>query len=169
VWVAEIPLWPIALAALAVPALVFFLRKDTVTQMRALAFGMLAAFAIVGAGVVPAFVPYSDPGPAARHLAALQARQLPLAHLGKYMRKYNFVGRLRAPIEILDPQEVKGWVAAHAAGQVITIERKPPRRGRCGPGVPGAVPGCLGPGVARRRAARSEARAALDSRSRHFT
>ena len=123
VWVAEIPLWPIALAALAAPALLFFLRKDTVTQMRALAFGMLAAFAIVGAGVIPAFVPYSDPGPAARHLAGLQARQLPLAHLGKYHAQYNFVGRLRAPIEILDPPEVKGWVAAHPSGQVITIER----------------------------------------------
>ena len=123
VWVTEIPLWPIALAALAAPALLFFLRKDTVTQMRALAFGMLAAFAIVGAGVIPAFVPYSDPGPAARHLAGLQARQLPLAHLGKYHAQYNFVGRLRAPIEILDPPEVKGWVAAHPSGQVITIER----------------------------------------------
>ena len=134
VWVAEIPLWPIALAALAAPALLFFIRKDTVTQMRALAFGMLAAIAIVGAGVIPAFVPYSDPGPAARHLAALQARQLPLAHLGKYHAQYNFVGRLRAPIEILDPPEVKGWVAAHAAGQVITIERnRHDEKGGAGP------------------------------------
>lgn len=123
VWVAEIPLWPIALAALAAPALLFFLRKDTTTQARALAFGMLAAVAVVGTGVIPAFVPYSDPGPAARHLAGLQARQLPLAHLGKYHAQYNFIGRLRAPIEILDPPEVKGWVAAHPSGQVITIER----------------------------------------------
>jgi hypothetical protein len=86
---------------------------------------MLAALAVVGAGVIPAFVPYADPGPAARHLAALQERRLPLAHLGKYHAQYNFAGRLRAPIEILDPKEVKGWVAAHPTGEVITIE---PRR-----------------------------------------
>jgi 4-amino-4-deoxy-L-arabinose transferase-like glycosyltransferase len=122
-WAGEIPLWPIAVLALAAPVLLFFFRKQTATQVRVLAFAMLAAVAVVGAGVIPAFVPYSDPGPAARHLAALQEGKVPLAHLGKYHAQYNFAGRLRAPIEILDPREVKGWVAAHPSGQVITIER----------------------------------------------
>jgi len=108
---------------LAAPVLMFFRRKDTATQARVLAFAMLAAFAVAGAGVIPAFVPYSDPGPAARHLASLQDAKVPLAHLGKYHAQYNFVGRLRAPIEILDLQEVKAWVAAHPAGQVLTVER----------------------------------------------
>jgi 4-amino-4-deoxy-L-arabinose transferase-like glycosyltransferase len=123
-WVGEIPLWPIVVLALATPILLFFCRKTIATQMRALAFAMLAAFAVVGAGVIPAFVPYSDPGPAARYLAALQEGKVPLAHLGKYHAQYNFAGRLRAPIEILDPPEVKAWVAAHPGGQVITVERQ---------------------------------------------
>lgn len=122
-WAAEIPLWPIAVLVLAAPVLLFFCRKEIVVQVRALAFAMLAAFAVAGAGVIPAFVPYSDPGPAARHLAALQDGKVPLAHLGKYHAQYNFVGRLRVPIEILDPPEVKAWVAAHPAGQVLTVER----------------------------------------------
>ncbi len=122
-WAAEIPLWPIVVLVLAAPVLLFFSRKETATQVRVLAFAMLAAFAVAGAGVIPAFVPYSDPGPAARYLAALQDRQVPLAHLGKYHAQYNFVGRLRAPVAILDPQEVKGWVAAHPEGQVLTVER----------------------------------------------
>ena len=122
-WAGEIPLWPVVVLALAAPVLLFFCRKPTEVQVRVLAFAMLAAVAVVGAGVIPAFVPYSDPGPAARHLAALQEAKVPLAHLGKYHAQYNFVGRLRAPIEILDPAEVKNWVAAHPAGQVITIER----------------------------------------------
>jgi 4-amino-4-deoxy-L-arabinose transferase-like glycosyltransferase len=122
-WAGEIPLWPIALLALAAPVLLFFSRMQTAMQVRALAFAMLAALAVVGAGVIPAFVPYSDPEPAARHLAALQEAKVPLAHLGKYHAQYNFAGRLRAPIEILDPAELKGWVAAHPAGEVITIER----------------------------------------------
>jgi len=122
-WAGEIPLWPIALLALAAPLLLFFSRMQTAAQVRALAFAMLAAFAVVGAGVIPAFVPYGDPRPAARHLAALQEAKLPLAHLGKYHAQYNFAGRLRAPIEILDPSEVRAWVAAHPAGQVIAIER----------------------------------------------
>jgi len=169
VWVAEIPLWPIALAALAVPALVFFLRKDTVTQMRALAFGMLAAFAIVGAGVVPAFVPTATRGPRPGTWPRCRRGNCPWRNLGKYHAQYNFVGRLRAPDR--DPRSAggKGLGRGACRGAGDHDRAQPPRRGRCGPGVPGAVPGCLGPGVARRRAARSEARAALDSRSRHFT
>ncbi len=122
-WVGEIPLWPIVVLALAAPVLLYFSRKQTALQLRVLTFAMLAAIAVIGAGVIPAFVPYSDPGPAARHLAALQEAKVPLAHLGKYHAQYNFAGRLRAPIEILDPPELKDWVAAHPAGQVITIER----------------------------------------------
>ena len=122
-WAAEIPLWPIVVLALAAPVLLLFCRKPTTVQVRVLAFAMLAAVAVLGAGVIPAFVPYSDPGPAARHLAALQEAKVPLAHLGKYHAQYNFAGRLRTRIEILDPPEVKGWVAAHPAGQVIMSER----------------------------------------------
>mgnify|MGYP001619754428 CR=1 FL=1 len=122
-WAGEIPLWPIAVLALAAPVLLLFFRKPAAVQVRVLAFAMLAAVVVMGAGVIPAFVPYSDPGPAARHLAALQEEKVPLAHLGKYHAQYNFAGRLRAPIEILEPPEVKAWVAAHPSGQVITVER----------------------------------------------
>jgi 4-amino-4-deoxy-L-arabinose transferase-like glycosyltransferase len=122
-WAAEIPLWPIAVLALAALIPLFFCRKETAIQVRVLAFAMLAAFVVAGVGVIPAFVPYGDPGPAARHLAALQESKVPLAHLGKYHGQYNFAGHLREPIEILDPPEVKGWVAAHPGGQVLTVER----------------------------------------------
>jgi 4-amino-4-deoxy-L-arabinose transferase-like glycosyltransferase len=124
-WSAGIPLWSIAVLALAAPALMFFCRKDSPTQARALAFAMLLAFAITGAGVMPAFAPYGDTAPAARVLAERQGRSVPLAHLGKYHAQYNFAGRLRAPIAIVEAGELRAWVGAHPAGEVITIERKP--------------------------------------------
>jgi hypothetical protein len=112
-WVGDIPLWPIFALALAAPLLLCFARRETATQVRVLSFTVLAGVGVLGAGVIPAFVPYSDPGPAARHLAALQEAKLPLAHLGKYHAQYNFVGRLRAPLEILDHHELRAWVAGH--------------------------------------------------------
>lgn len=124
-WSAGIPVWPIAVLALAAPALLFFARKDALTQMRALAFAMLVAFAVAGAGVLPAFAPYGDTLPAAQYLAAQQRLKVPLAHLGKYHAQYNFAGRLTKPIAILEARELRDWVAAHPAGQVITVERKP--------------------------------------------
>jgi len=137
-WAGEVPLWPLLLLAAAAPALLFFIRSRTRTQLRALAVAVLFAIAVLGAGVIPAMVPYSDAGPAARHLAGLQARQVPLAHLGKYHATYNFAGRLRTPIEILDLQEAKGWVAAHPEGRVLTVERS--RYPDAKPGEGGAGP-----------------------------
>jgi len=123
-WTGEIPLWPILALMLIAPLLLGFARRPTATQLRALSFAVLAGVAIIGAGVIPAFVPYSDPGPAARYLAALQEAKLPLAHLGKYHAQYNFAGRLRTPIEILDHHELRAWVAGHPAGRVMTVERE---------------------------------------------
>jgi len=122
-WAGEIPLWPLVVLALVTPLLLCFSRGNTKTQARALAFAMLAAFAVALAGIIPAFVPYSDPGPAARHLAGLQEAKVPLAHLGKYHATYNFAGRLRAPIEILGHDELAAWVRKTPQGQVLTVER----------------------------------------------
>jgi hypothetical protein len=64
-------------------------------------------------------LPKGNPAPAAAHLAELEKRNIPLAHLGKYHAQYNFVGRLRKPIAILDQPELAQWAAAHPGGQVI--------------------------------------------------
>ena len=73
---------------------------------------------------MPAMAPYGDARPAAAHLAELQAKNVPLAHLGKYHAQYNFAGRLTKPIEILDSPELAQWAAKHPSGQVIVVERK---------------------------------------------
>jgi 4-amino-4-deoxy-L-arabinose transferase-like glycosyltransferase len=123
-WVAEMPVWPVAALALLGAALLAFSRSGAPAQMRALSFTTLAGVAIAGAGVVPTLVPYADPAPVARRLAELQARLVPLAHLGKYHAQYHFAGRLEKPIDILDPPELAAWVAAHPEGRVIAVERR---------------------------------------------
>lgn len=122
-WASEIPFWPVPALALAGAALLVFARRDAAAQLRALAFATLFGMAVVGAGIVPALVPYADPGPVAQVLARLQARQVPLAHLGKYHAQYHFAGRLEKPIEVLDPSGLAAWVAAHPEGRVMTVER----------------------------------------------
>jgi len=117
-WAASIPRWPLALAALGAPLLLAVAARPALEQLRALAVAMLLV------GVVPAVVPYADPRPAAAVLGRLERGHVPLAHLGKYHAQYNFVGRLRVPIEILDPPEVAAWVAAHPGGRVLTVERR---------------------------------------------
>lgn len=123
-WSTTLPLWPIAAALLAFPLLLAFSSRETLTQVRALAFAVFGGIVVIAAGVMPAIAPYGDPHPTAAHLAQLQERNVPLAHLGKYHAQYNFVGRLRKPIAILDQPELARWVAAHPGGQVIVVERR---------------------------------------------
>jgi 4-amino-4-deoxy-L-arabinose transferase-like glycosyltransferase len=123
-WAASLPWWPAVAALLLFPALLGIARAGAQTQLRGLAFAMLAGMAVIAAGVMPAIAPYGDPGPTAAHLARLQRDQVPLAHLGKYHAQYNFVGRLERPIAILDQHELVPWVAANPLGRVIVVERK---------------------------------------------
>ena len=122
-WIGEIPLWPIVLLAMAVPPLLLVCLQNTALQLRALAFAVLAACAVLVAGVIPAFAPYADPLPAARYLAELQKNKSPVAHLGKYHATYNFSGRLRAPLAILGHDELAAWVRRNPEGHVLTVER----------------------------------------------
>jgi 4-amino-4-deoxy-L-arabinose transferase-like glycosyltransferase len=123
-WAATLPMWPVLVSLLLCPLVLAFSRATTIVQARVLAFAVLGALTVASAGVMPAIAPYGDPGPAAAHLAELQARDVPLAHLGKYHGQYNFAGRLRKPIEILDPGELSPWAAKHPGGQVIIVERR---------------------------------------------
>jgi 4-amino-4-deoxy-L-arabinose transferase-like glycosyltransferase len=124
-WASALPLWPIAVLALVALGLLAVAQRGLTSQVRALAFATCGAIVVLGAGVLPAIAPYADPRPAAARLAALQREGVPLAHLGKYHGQYNFAGRLRQPIAILDPPELASWIAAHPRGEVIVVERRP--------------------------------------------
>jgi 4-amino-4-deoxy-L-arabinose transferase-like glycosyltransferase len=123
-WAATVPAWPIGASLLLALLLLWVSRAGAIVQIRALAFAVLGAMAVISAGLLPAIGPYGDPGPAAAHLADLQTRNVPLAHLGKYHAQYNFAGRLRKPIDILDPADLAPWAAKHPGGQVIVVERR---------------------------------------------
>ena len=123
-WAGTVPAWPIAASFLVVPVLLVLARAGTIAQLRALSFSVLGALAVIYAGLLPAIAPYGDPAPAAAHLAGLQERNVPLAHLGKYHAQYNFAGRLRKPIDILDPGELASWATKNPGGQVIVVERR---------------------------------------------
>jgi 4-amino-4-deoxy-L-arabinose transferase-like glycosyltransferase len=132
-WAAQLPLWPIVVLGLLCVGLLLLTRRSAAVQLRALSFGTLAAAAVIYAGIAPVFAPYGDPAPAARQLAALQEKGVPLAHLGKYHATYNFAGRLTRPIAIIDPPELPAWVKANPQGQVITVERSRHAGGATGP------------------------------------
>jgi hypothetical protein len=67
-----------------------------------------------------------DMKPVATHLAMIEARSRPIAHLGKYHGQFHFAGRLVRPLTVLGTSEVGPWAARHPDGVVVAYSRGEP-------------------------------------------
>lgn len=52
-------------------------------------------------------------------LGALEASGIPLAHVGKYHGQFQFLGRLRHPLDVVEPQALAAWFARHPGGRAV--------------------------------------------------
>jgi len=79
--------------------------------------------------------PHYDLHGAARVLATAQQQGSAVAHVGAYRGQYHYAGRLTKPLEIVSPEQLGLWAAAHPDGLIVTYTNvwQPPL-------VPGAVP-----------------------------
>ena len=124
-WAATFPAWPALAFALVGAALLFAGRTALATRLRVLALSMLALLTVAYLSVIPLLAPYIDTRPVAQHLAALQARNIPIAYWGKYHAQFNFAGRLTKPLALLDDESVHAWARQHPQGRIVVINREP--------------------------------------------
>lgn len=84
------------------------------------------------ASTVRLIAPYYEIDKVAALLAEARAQGRPVAFEGDYQGQFNFVGRLRSPIQAIDRKAVKGWMAAHPDGLYVESigERSSPARKR---------------------------------------
>lgn len=132
-WTGAIPLWPagvlmgIAIVLLASPAL------PALARVRALGIAMLVSATAVSVGIVPVIGPFYDVTRIARMVAEFQHKGTPVAYLGKYHAQFNFLGRLRDPLHVVDERELDRWLSKHPGGVVVETELD---RHQPGPGGP---------------------------------
>jgi 4-amino-4-deoxy-L-arabinose transferase-like glycosyltransferase len=78
---------------------------------------LLVVFLILGAGsLVGTFYPTDEVG---RFLAAAQARHRPIAWVGEYQGTFQFAGRLREPLAVIEPAQAQQWISQHPDGLLI--------------------------------------------------
>lgn len=65
----------------------------------------------------------------AERLGAWQRAGHRLANFGKYHGQFNFLGRLTAPIDLIDETDAAAWIAAHPDGKIVSYYREPPASG----------------------------------------
>jgi hypothetical protein len=68
--------------------------------------------------------PSYDVLPVARYLSELETAGRPLAHAGRYHGEYQFAGRLRRPLEVIEPGDVGSWLSRHPDGYVVVYSNR---------------------------------------------
>lgn len=119
VWFGNLSLWPACLLVV-LAVVVLFWRGRLMTEVWKMT--------LIGAAVVCVMLYWAlihssgfayDMRPIAHHLKALQDRNIPLAHLGKYAGQYQFVGRMKNEPEVVEYNKINDWFSAHPDGRLI--------------------------------------------------
>ncbi|MDH5648209.1 MAG: glycosyltransferase family 39 protein [Gammaproteobacteria bacterium] len=79
---------------------------------------MLVIFSILGAGWL-----YKDRGDVSevtRYLAAVEAGDRPIAHVGRYHGQFHFTGALQKPFSLVSEEEVDAWAGYYPNGVIIS-------------------------------------------------
>jgi 4-amino-4-deoxy-L-arabinose transferase-like glycosyltransferase len=94
--------------------------RHTLAVAAATVFVMLGVYAGFGRALFDAY----DVHAVSAHLRAVQAAGQPVAHLGKYQGQFQFIGRLREPLAVIEsPAQLRPWLEQHPQGRVVIYTR----------------------------------------------
>lgn len=124
-WVAAVS--PYTALLTAVCALINLLPMGSLEkQIRLLAITAIALVSVLLLGIGRAAAPYYDLSGAARFIATAQISGAPVAHVGKYHDRFQFLGRLTRPLSVLSSNRVLAWTQTHPNGFVVAyFEQRP--------------------------------------------
>lgn len=74
---------------------------------------------ILHIGVLKTAAPYYDCRPLANILHKFQEEGLPIAHIGDYDGQYQFLGRLKKPLQVIPRNGLTDWLKTHPQGRAI--------------------------------------------------
>ena len=89
-----------------------------------LAGGVLVATALVHAGLTPLIREQFDFSPTAHVLGEAQRAGKRIAYLGEYQVQFQFAGRLREPLAVVDETEARAWAEQHPRDLIVVNTRE---------------------------------------------
>ncbi|PZP62842.1 MAG: glycosyltransferase [Azospira oryzae] len=118
-WVAELPV--VTGLTIAGAGVVLAVVRLGHPFLEAAKVALASAFTVAAfqAGLsLPVWNAY-DLNPISARLKTLEEKGVPLAHVGKYHGQFHFLGRLKRPLEIIQPPELPAWFVRHPNGRAI--------------------------------------------------
>jgi 4-amino-4-deoxy-L-arabinose transferase-like glycosyltransferase len=123
-WISDLPTSAGALVA-GLGVLLLFLRpRSRAARLELLAACSVAALVVMVAAVGRTAAPSYDVSRVARYLGRLEQEGHPLAHVGKYRGEYQFAGRLKHPLEVIEPDDVERWFSRHPDGYIVVYSSR---------------------------------------------
>lgn len=118
--------WTVAaflLAALVVAAAPW---RDGVRALAMIGSASVLAMTGIFAGFGRVAFDIYDLHPVSRHLAAVQHSGQAIAHAGKYHGQFQFMGRLKQPLDVVDGRgPLLDWATGHPEGRVVLYSKAP--------------------------------------------
>ncbi len=132
-WLRRIePGWGLLLAGLGV-GIAFLHFRSAMTAVPYLATFGVATVLILTTGIFRVAAPAFDVSDTARHIARLRGQDIPVAVVGRYYGQFQFTGRLRHPIEVIDKERMKSWAQRHPEGRFVVQVKSLPEKPAAGP------------------------------------
>lgn len=124
-WVATVsPGWGVAFVLVGLALLVPRRWPQIMHPITALSAASLAMIAVLNVSVIRRAAPMYDLSAISHWLGARQAEGDPIAHVGGgYQGQYQFLGRLKRPLETIRSAEVVPWARSHPHGWLIIYEK----------------------------------------------
>ncbi|MEP6471781.1 MAG: glycosyltransferase family 39 protein [Acidobacteriota bacterium] len=123
-WIASLP--PLAgfLPLAGAVALFFPAPRTRAAALERIAAASVLTLLAVLWGVGRAAAGSYDVSRIAGYLSKLESQGHPVAHAGRYHGEYQFAGRLRRPLEVIEPPEVDAWLSRHPDGYVVVYANR---------------------------------------------
>jgi len=126
-WVHELsPAYGVVLLMLSLVFLVLA-RRSKALGVKAMTTATVLYIVILQAGILDVAAEFYDIKPLSSYLAQVQEKGYPIANTARYEAQYQFLGRLRKPLEVIDEDDVSSWLAAHPSGRVIRYFKQWPQ------------------------------------------
>lgn len=123
-WLNEVsPLWGGLLLVLALLIIVLPPARPLQYPVHMLLLS-LCVIVIGEAGVLRVGAPAYDLKAASQVIAAAQAEGRPVAIAERYHGQFGFYGRLRQPVQEIDPAQIRDWSQAHPDGYLVMTGRE---------------------------------------------
>lgn len=126
-WVHELPVTAGVFIILVCFAFLIFVPKSRNRNVKSLTTLTVLLLVIIQIGILAVGAAPYNIKPLSAYLAKIQEQGYPVANAAKYDGQFQFLGRLKQPLEVINRDEAPEWLTSHPQGRVVQYFKQWPQ------------------------------------------